>query len=96
MACSRGLSALWGGAPGTWTPAQIATMGRVRDATMADPYAYDELRHLTDNIGPRLSGSPQAQAAVEWVAGEMRALGATVQLEKPGSRTGSAARKPRS
>ncbi len=67
---------------GAWTPEQVATMGRLRDAAVADPYAYNELEHLTDNIGPRLSGSPQAQAAVEWVAAEMRALGATVSLEK--------------
>ncbi len=71
-----------GSGTGAWTPAQVATMNRLRDAAVADPYAYLELQHLTDNIGPRLSGSPQAQAAVEWVAGEMRALGATVTLEK--------------
>ena len=57
-------------------------MDRLRDAALADPFAYAELQHLSDNIGPRLSGSPQAQAAVEWVAGEMRALGASVTLEK--------------
>ena len=73
---------LGGGGTGAWTPEQIATMGRIRDAAIADSYAYSELRHLTDNIGPRLSGSPQAQQAVEWVAGEMRALGADVSLEK--------------
>lgn len=49
---------------------------------MESDYAYEELRHLTDNIGPRLSGSPQAQKAVEWVADEMRKLGAEVTLEK--------------
>ena len=49
---------------------------------MKDPYALNELRHLTDNIGPRLSGSPQAQQAVDYVAAEMRALGAEVTLEK--------------
>lgn len=65
-----------------WTPEQIAAMERLRDAAMNDPYALNELRHLTDNIGPRLSGSPQAQAAVDYVAAEMRALGATVTLEK--------------
>jgi carboxypeptidase Q len=68
--------------PGAWTPAQIATMERLRDAALSDPYALTELRHLTDNIGPRLAGSPQAQHAVEWVADEMRALGATVTIEK--------------
>ena len=73
---------LLGGGTGAWTSEEIATMGRIRDAAMADDYAYSELRHLTDNIGPRLSGSPQAQQAVDWVAGEMRALGATVTLEK--------------
>lgn len=67
---------------GAWTPAQIADMERLRDAALSDPYALTELRHLTDNIGPRLAGSPQAQHAVEWVADEMRALGATVTIEK--------------
>jgi hypothetical protein len=57
-------------------------MERLRDAAMKDPYALNELRHLTDNIGPRLSGSAQAQQAVDYVAGEMRALGAEVTLEK--------------
>ena len=68
--------------PGAWTPGQLATMSKLRDAAMSDPYALTELRHLTDNIGPRLAGSPQAQAAVQYVAGEMKALGAEVQLEK--------------
>lgn len=57
-------------------------MDRIRDAALSDDYALTELRHLTDNIGPRLSGSPQAAQAVDYVAGEMRALGATVTLEK--------------
>jgi carboxypeptidase Q len=67
---------------GAWTTDQLATMAKLRDAAMSDPYALNELRHLTDNIGPRLAGSPQAQKAVEYVAAEMRALGAEVQLEK--------------
>src|ERR1700748_1916826 len=68
--------------PGAWTPAQIANMDRLRDAALTDPYALNELRHLTDNIGPRMAGSPQAQHAVEWVTEEMRGLGATVAIEK--------------
>jgi hypothetical protein len=70
------------GGKSAWTSDELATMNRLRDAAMSDPYALNELRHLTDNIGPRLSGSPQAQAAVEYVAAEMRALGADVTLEK--------------
>jgi Zn-dependent M28 family amino/carboxypeptidase len=67
---------------GAWKAEQIANMGRLRDAAMNDKYAIRELRHLTDNIGPRLAGSPQAEQAVQYVAAEMRALGAEVQLEK--------------
>jgi hypothetical protein len=76
------LNAMMAGGKSAWTPEQLSTMERLRDAAMKDPYALDELRHLTDNIGPRLSGSPQARQAVDYVAGEMRALGAEVTLEK--------------
>src|SRR6266403_2136840 len=37
---------------------------------------------LADNIGPRLTGSAQAAKAVEYVAGELKAIGCEVQLEK--------------
>jgi len=67
---------------GVWTAQQIATMGQLRDAALADDYAFQQLRHLSNNIGPRLSGSAQAAQAVAYVAGETRALGATVSLEK--------------
>jgi hypothetical protein len=70
------------GGKSAWTPEQLTQMERLRDAALKDPYALNELRHLTDNIGPRLSGSPQAGQAVEYVAAEMRALGAEVTLEK--------------
>ena len=69
------------GGPSAWTPEQLATMGQLRDAAMNDSYALDHLRHLTNNIGPRLSGSPQAAHAVEYVAAQMRQLGAQVTLE---------------
>src|SRR5262245_65450265 len=65
-----------------WTAQQFATMGRIRDAAMNDPNAYNMLAHLTDNIGPRLSDSSQAEAAVEWVAAKMREMGTSVTLEK--------------
>lgn len=76
------LNAILSGGKNVWTPEQIARMEKLRDAAISDPYALNELRHLTDNIGPRLSGSPQAQQAVDYVAAEMRALGAEVTLEK--------------
>ena len=56
-------------------------LARIRDAAMSDDYAYQELEHLTDSIGPRPQGSPQADAASRYVADEMRKLGLEVQLE---------------
>jgi carboxypeptidase Q len=54
----------------------------IKSAALTDDYAYHQLQHLTENIGPRLSGSPQAQAAVDYVADELKQLGLEVQLEK--------------
>jgi carboxypeptidase Q len=53
----------------------------VRDAALTSDYAWHQLEHLTENIGPRPAGSPQAQAAAEYVAAEMRKLGLEVRLE---------------
>jgi hypothetical protein len=76
------INQMMAGGKSAWTEEQIHTMERLRDRAMKSDYAYEELRHLTDNIGQRLSGSPQAQKAVDYVADEMRALGAEVTLEK--------------
>jgi carboxypeptidase Q len=76
------LNAMIEGGKNAWTPQQMSTMEHLREAAMKDAYPLNQLRHLTDNIGPRLSGSLQAQQAVDYVAGEMRALGANVTLEK--------------
>jgi hypothetical protein len=76
------LNAMMAGGKSAWTQGQLAQMERLRDAALKDPYALNELRHLSNNIGPRLSGSPQAAQAVQYVAAEMRALGAEVTLEK--------------
>lgn len=44
-------------------------------------YGYKQVRFLSNNIGPRPSGSPQAAAAVTYVAQQMQALGLDVRLE---------------
>ena len=63
-------------------PAQLLQqLATIRDAALADDYAYQQVAHLTENIGPRPVGSPQAQAAIEYVAAEMRKLGLEVRLE---------------
>ncbi|MFN7931286.1 MAG: M20/M25/M40 family metallo-hydrolase [Blastocatellia bacterium] len=51
-------------------------------AALESDYAYRQTAYLCNNIGPRLSGSPQANAAAEYVAAEMRRLGLDAQLEK--------------
>jgi carboxypeptidase Q len=53
----------------------------IRDAALTDDYAYRQVAHLSENIGARPVGSPQAQAAIEYVAGELRGLGLEVRLE---------------
>jgi len=58
---------------------QLATL---RDTALVDDYAFRQVAHLTENIGPRPSGSAQAQKAAEYVADEMRKLGLEVRLEE--------------
>src|SRR5215467_9863246 len=43
--------------------------------------AYDTLAHLTDSIGPRLSGSKGAAEAVAWTTARFRAWGIPVVNE---------------
>src|SRR5882762_449539 len=63
-------------------PQLIHDLNAIKAAALGDDYAYSRLSHLTENIGPRPSGSPQAQAAVEYVAAELRQLGLEVHLEE--------------
>ncbi|MFP5260482.1 MAG: M20/M25/M40 family metallo-hydrolase [Blastocatellia bacterium] len=60
----------------------MADLKQLQQAALSSDYAYTQVARLCNNIGPRLTGSPQAQQAVEYVAGEMRRLGLEVRLEK--------------
>lgn len=60
----------------------VDELKRLQAAALASEYAYRQTAYLSNNIGPRLSGSPQAARAVEYVADEMRKLGCEVRLEK--------------
>jgi carboxypeptidase Q len=66
----------------TYPPQLLNELAQVRDAALASDYAYRQVAHLTENIGPRLAGSPQAAQAVRYVAGELRKLGLEVKLEE--------------
>jgi hypothetical protein len=49
---------------------------------LATTQAYDTLEYLTDNIGPRLSGSTNAAAAVRWATETFKKWGIEVVNEK--------------
>jgi Zn-dependent M28 family amino/carboxypeptidase len=68
--------------PILYSPQTLAELKKLQEAALASDYAYRQVAHLANNIGPRLSGSVQAAEAVEYVAGELKALGLEVQLEK--------------
>jgi len=63
-------------------PQLLDELSAIKTAALSDDYAYHQLAHLTENIGPRPSGSLQAKAAVDYVAAELRQLGLDVQLEE--------------
>src|SRR5437870_12132694 len=60
----------------------LADSRRLQQAALTSDYAYRQVAHLANNIGPRLTGSAQAAKAVEYVANELKAIGCEVQLEK--------------
>jgi len=63
-------------------PQLLKELAEIKTAALSDDYAYRQVEHLTENIGSRPSGSLQAQAAVDYVAGELRKLGLDVHLEE--------------
>ena len=60
----------------------LAELKRLHQAALTSDYAYRQVAHLANNIGPRLSGSAQAAQAVEYVAAELKAIGCEVHPEK--------------
>src|SRR5271163_3823074 len=63
-------------------PQLVEELTAIKSAALADDYAYRQLAHLTENIGPRPTGSLQADAAADYVAAELRQLGLEVHLEE--------------
>jgi carboxypeptidase Q len=68
--------------PLVFSPQTLSELKQLQKAALESDYAYRQVAHLANNIGPRLSGSAQAAKAVEYVAAELKALGCNVQLEK--------------
>ncbi len=55
--------------------ADVATRDLVDQARQSDG-AFERLKDLCDNIGARLSGSPELEAAVKWSVDQLKAAGA--------------------
>jgi hypothetical protein len=68
--------------PSVYSQQTLGELRKLQQAALNSDYAYRQVAHLANNIGPRLSGSAQAQKAVEYVAAELKALGLEVELEK--------------
>ncbi|MFL6568683.1 MAG: M20/M25/M40 family metallo-hydrolase [Chthoniobacterales bacterium] len=68
--------------PVQFSPQTLNECRQLMQAALTSDYAWRQVAHLSQNIGPRLSGSPQAQKAVEYVAEELKALGMEVRTEK--------------
>src|SRR6266576_2834984 len=52
--------------PIVFSPQTLVELKRLEQAALGSDYAYRQVAHLADNIGPRLSGSAQAGRAVEY------------------------------
>jgi hypothetical protein len=68
--------------PVLYSDKTIQEMKKIQKAALASDYGLNQVRHISNNIGPRLSGSAQAEQAVQYVAAEMRKLGLDVRLQK--------------
>ena len=56
-------------------PSDSVIIKQFYDNALTSTKSYEDLRYLTKNIGARLSGSPQAAAAVEWGKQVMNKMG---------------------
>jgi hypothetical protein len=55
--------------------ATLQALTRIAGSGMIRSDAYSDLEELSDDIGARLTGSPQAAKAVEWALAKMRTRG---------------------
>ena len=68
--------------PAATETVDLGTMSRIRDEGLNRSRVMDHLFHLTDVIGPRLTGSPQLKEANEWTRRQLADWGlATARLE---------------
>jgi len=68
--------------PGPAAATDVDALGRIRDEGFHRSQVMALLEHLTDSIGPRLTGSPQMKAANDWTLAKFQEWGlANAHLE---------------
>src|SRR5216110_131301 len=68
--------------PTVFSPQTLAELKQLQKLALESDYAYRQVAHLANNIGPRLSGSTQAAKSVDYVASELKAIGCEAKLER--------------
>lgn len=67
--------------PVLYSKQTLSDLRKLQSAALKSDYALQQAAYLSNNIGPRLSGSNGAARAVEYVAQEMRRQGFAVTLQ---------------
>ena len=68
--------------PTLYSEKTLNELKQIQQAALQSDYAFQQTAYLSNNIGARLTGSAQAERAVQYVAEEMRKLGLDVRLQK--------------
>lgn len=68
--------------PVLYSEKTLRELKTLQQHVLSSGYDYKQTAYLCNNIGPRLTGSLQAERAVQYVADEMRKLGFDVRLQK--------------
>ncbi|HEV2419692.1 MAG TPA: M20/M25/M40 family metallo-hydrolase [Terriglobia bacterium] len=75
LTVAAGLFAAASPPPGPATDGTLPALTAIAGRGMMQSEAVSDLEYLSDYIGPRLTGSPGAERAVEWGASRMKAIG---------------------
>ncbi|NVJ98403.1 MAG: M20/M25/M40 family metallo-hydrolase [Alphaproteobacteria bacterium] len=70
-----GVSGLFAGAAFADDKPDLDIISKIRDEGFNHSQVMDTLRHLTDNIGPRLTGTPQMKASNLWTRDQLTKWG---------------------
>src|SRR6266702_7550041 len=50
----------------------LADLKQLQQAALTSDYAFKQVAHLANNIGPRLTGSAQAAKSVQYIASKLK------------------------